>query len=124
MPSCSWLPRRARTVIEQILAPRTNNPTCRQHFKEEHYRRISYTNEQFRLGIPGGKTTLAACTSMWGRRMRSESHPTGAPTIARWKRVAAQPALIPGTWRWRYLEGIGENIILEFAILRDPASIT
>src|SRR5713226_5739138 len=43
--------------IEQFWLRRSSNPDLPDNdFKEEHYRRIAYTNEHFASGIPGWKT--------------------------------------------------------------------
>src|SRR5450756_1578521 len=43
--------------IEQFWLRRDPTPdTVENEFKEEHYRRIAYTNENFASGIPGWKT--------------------------------------------------------------------
>src|ERR1700704_133252 len=42
--------------IEQFWLRRSSNPDLPENdFKEEHYRRIAYTNEHFASGIPGWK---------------------------------------------------------------------
>src|SRR5438876_206905 len=106
--------------IEQFWLRRSSNPDLRDNdFKEEHYRRIAYANEHYASGIPGWKTDRGRMHIMWSPAYAADSHPTsgtydrpieeggGSTSNYRWE-----------TWRWRYLEGIGENIILEFV---DPS---
>jgi len=62
---------------------------------------------------------------MWGPADEVESHPTGGTYIGPWKRVGARQPHYPfETWRWRYLEGIGENIIWNSLIRAARANIT
>ena len=84
-------------------------------FKEEHYRRIAYANEHFASGIPGWKTDRGKIYIMWGPADEVDAHPTGGT----WDRPMDQGGGETTTyayedWRYRYLEGIGENVELEF----------
>jgi GWxTD domain-containing protein len=64
--------------IEQFWLRRSTNPDLPDSdFKEEHYRRIAYTNEHFASGIPGWKTDRGRMYIMWGPADEIESHPTG-----------------------------------------------
>jgi len=92
--------------IEQFWLRRSANPDLPDNdFKEEHYRRIAYANEHFASGIPGWKTDRGRMYIMWAPPMRSNRIRPAAPTIAPWKKVAAQPQLTPlrhgviGTWK-------------------------
>src|SRR5438477_198643 len=56
---------------------------------------------------------------MWGPADEVESHPTGGTYDRPMEEGGGSTTTYPfETWRWRYLEGIGENIILEFV---DPS---
>jgi hypothetical protein len=56
---------------------------------------------------------------MWGPADEVESHPTGGTYDRPMEEGGGSTTTYPWeTWRWRYLEGIGENIILEFV---DPS---
>ena len=56
---------------------------------------------------------------MWGPADEVESHPTGGTYDRPMEEGGGSTSTYPWeTWRWRYLEGIGENIILEFV---DPS---
>src|SRR5215470_10027218 len=64
--------------IEQFWLRRSTNPDLPDNdFKEEHYRRIAYTNEHYASGIPGWKTDRGRMYIMWGPPDEVESHPTG-----------------------------------------------
>src|ERR1700751_330776 len=53
--------------IEQFWLRRSSNPDLPDNdFKEEHYRRIAYTNEHFASGIPGCKTARGRTYIIWG----------------------------------------------------------
>src|SRR5205809_1501503 len=106
--------------IEQFWLRRSSNPDLPDNdFKEEHYRRIAYANEHFASGIPGWKTDRGRMYIMWGPADEVDSHPTGGTYDRPMEEGGGSTSTYPWeTWRWRYLEGIGENIILEFV---DPS---
>ena len=106
--------------IEQFWLRRSSNPDLPENdFKEEHYRRIAYANEHYASGIPGWKTDRGRMYIMWGPPDEIESHPTGGTYDRPMEEGGGSTSTYPWeTWRWRYLEGIGENIILEFV---DPS---
>src|SRR5256884_264791 len=106
--------------IEQFCPRRSSNPDLPDNdFKEEHYRRIAYANEHYASGIPGWKTDRGRMYIMWGPADEVESHPTGGTYDRPMEEGGGSTSTYPWeTWRWRYLEGIGENIILEFV---DPS---
>src|SRR5450631_3499958 len=63
--------------IEQFWLRRSATPDLPDNdFKEEHYRRIAYTNEHFASGIPGWKTDRGRMYIMWGPLYFIDSHPT------------------------------------------------
>src|SRR6202171_1558967 len=106
--------------IEQFWLRRSSNPDLPDNdFKEEHYRRIAYANEHFASGIPGWKTDRGRMYIMWGPADEVESHPTGGTYDRPMQEGGGSTTTYPWeTWRYRYMEGIGENIILEFV---DPS---
>jgi GWxTD domain-containing protein len=106
--------------IEQFWLRRSNNPDLPDNdFKEEHYRRIAYANEHYASGIPGWKTDRGRMYIMWGPADEVESHPTGGTYDRPMEEGGGSTSTYPWeTWRWRYLEGIGENVIIEFV---DPS---
>src|SRR5437667_12148350 len=106
--------------IEQFWLRRSSNPDLPENdFKEEHYRRIAYANEHYASGIPGWETDRGRMYIMWGPADEVESHPTGGTYDRPMEEGGGSTSTYPWeTWRWRYLEGIGENIILEFV---DPS---
>jgi GWxTD domain-containing protein len=106
--------------IEQFWLRRSSNPDLPDNdFKEEHYRRIAYANEHFASGIPGWKTDRGRIYIIWGKPDEIESHPTGGTYDRPMEEGGGSTTTYPWeTWRYRYLEGVGENIIIEFV---DPS---
>jgi GWxTD domain-containing protein len=106
--------------IEQFWLRRSSNPDLPDNdFKEEHYRRIAYTNEHFASGIPGWKTDRGRMYIMWGPADEVDSHPTGGTYDRPMEEGGGSTSTYPWeTWRYRYMEGIGENVIWEFV---DPS---
>src|SRR5579859_2516932 len=102
--------------IEQFWLRRSSNPDLPDNdFKEEHYRRIAYANEHYASGIPGWKTDRGRLYIMWGPPDETDSHPMGGTYDRPMEEGGGSTTTYPWeTWRWRYLEGIGENVIIEF----------
>ncbi|GAC1703070.1 MAG: hypothetical protein NVS9B4_10070 [Candidatus Acidiferrum sp.] len=107
-------------AIEQFWLRRSSNPDLPENdFKEEHYRRIAYANEHFASGIPGWKTDRGRMYIVWGPPDEIESHPTGGTYNRPYDEGGGTTTTFPfETWRWRYIEGMGENVIMEFV---DPS---
>src|ERR1700757_116250 len=106
--------------IESFWLRRSSNPDLPENdFKEEHYRRIAYANEHFASGIPGWKTDRGRIYIIWGKPDEIESHPTGGTYDRPMEEGGGSTTTYPWeTWRYRYLEGIQENVVLEFV---DPS---
>jgi GWxTD domain-containing protein len=107
--------------IESFWLRRSSNPDLPDNdFKEEHYRRIAYSNEHFASGIPGWKTDRGRIYIIWGKPDEIESHPTGGTYDRPMDEGGGSTTTYPWErWRYRYLEGIQENVELEFV---DPTS--
>jgi GWxTD domain-containing protein len=106
--------------IESFWLRRSSNPDLPDNdFKEEHYRRIAYANEHFASGIPGWKTDRGRIYIIWGKPDEIESHPTGGTYDRPMDEGGGSTSTYPWErWRYRYLEGIQENVELEFV---DPS---
>jgi GWxTD domain-containing protein len=106
--------------IEAFWLRRSANPDLPENdFKEEHYRRIAYANEHFASGIPGWKTDRGRIYIIWGKPDEIESHPTGGTYDRPMEEGGGSTTTYPWErWRYRYLEGIQENVELEFV---DPS---
>src|SRR5713101_7357016 len=84
-------------------------------FKEEHYRRMAYANEHFAAGIPGWKSDRGRIYIMYGAADEIESHPSGGSYERPMEEGGGETSTFPfEDWRYRYLEGIGQEVIIEF----------
>ncbi len=106
--------------IEQFWLRRDPTPdTVENEYKEEHYRRIAYANEHFASGIPGWKTDRGRIYIMFGPADNIESHPAGGYYQRPMEEGGGSTSTYPfEVWTYRYLEGIGQNIEIEFV---DPS---
>jgi GWxTD domain-containing protein len=102
--------------IEQFWQRRNPDPDSADNtFKEEHYRRIAYANEHYSSGIPGWKADRGRIYIMWGAPDEIDSHPSGGSYDRPTSEGGGETSTYPfEDWRYRYLEGIGENVELEF----------
>jgi GWxTD domain-containing protein len=102
--------------IEAFWQRRDPTPdTVENEFKEEHYRRIAYANERFSSGIPGWKTDRGRMYIMWGPPDEIESHSSGSTYDRPMNEGGGQTTVYAfDDWRYRYMEGIGSNITIEF----------
>jgi GWxTD domain-containing protein len=102
--------------IEAFWQRRDPTPdTIENEFKEEHYRRIAYANEHFAAGIPGWKTDRGRMYIMYGPADEIESHPSGGTYERPMEEGGGSTSTYPfEDWRYRYIEGIGQEVIIEF----------
>jgi GWxTD domain-containing protein len=102
--------------IEQFWQRRNPNPDSPENeFKEEHYRRIAYANDHFAAGKPGWKTDRGRIYIMYGEPDSKDSHPSGGTYERPMDEGGGETSTFPfEIWHYRYIEGIGENIDLEF----------
>ena len=104
--------------IEQFWLHRDPTPgTPENEFKEEHYRRIAYSNEHFASAVPGWKTDRGRIYITYGPPDEKESHPSPVPSEQ---------------WLYHLIEGVGTNVVIEFVdpnktgeyrMTTDPAAI-
>jgi GWxTD domain-containing protein len=102
--------------IEAFWQRRDPTPDTEENeYKEEHYRRIAYANEHFAAGIPGWKTDRGRMYIMYGPADEVDSHPSGGSYERPIEEGGGETSTFPfEDWRYRYLEGIGQEIIIEF----------
>ena len=102
--------------IEQFWLRRDPTPdTVENEFKEEHYRRIAYANEHYASGIPGWKTDRGRIYITFGPPDEIESHPSGGTYERPPEEGGGTTSTFPfEQWRYRYIEDIGSDIIIEF----------
>lgn len=106
--------------IEQFWFRRDSDPlTARNEFKEEHYRRIAYANEKFTSGFAGWKTDRGRVYIIHGPPDEIVAFASGGtyerPLNEGGGITSAYPFEI---WRYRNIDGIGDNVVLEFV---DPS---
>jgi GWxTD domain-containing protein len=102
--------------IEQFWLRRNPNPDSPENeFREEHYRRIQYANDHFAAGKPGWKSDRGHIYIAFGKPDSIDSHPSGGAYQRPMDEGGGETSTFPfETWHYRYLEGVGENIDLEF----------
>ena len=102
--------------IEQFWRRRNPNPDSPENeFREEHYRRIAYANEHFAAGKPGWMTDRGHIYIAYGPPDSIDSHPSGGPYDRPMDEGGGETTTFPfEVWHYRYIEGIGENIDIEF----------
>ena len=102
--------------IEMFWQRRDPTPdTAENEYKEEHYRRIAYANEHFAAGMPGWRTDRGRIYIMYGKPDSIDAHPMGGPYQRPAEEGGGQTETYPfEVWRYRYLEGIGQEIEIEF----------
>ena len=102
--------------IEAFWQRRDPTPDTEENeYKEEHYRRIAYANEHYAAGIPGWKTDRGRIYIMYGPPDENDSHPGGGTYERPIEEGGGETSTFPfEDWRYRYLEGIGQEVIIEF----------
>lgn len=98
--------------VEQFWERRDPTPgTSVNEAKEAHYRRIAYANERFRSNVAGWRTSRGHLYIIFGPPDEIEAHPSGSAG-----RHQGHPFEV---WRYRYIEGMGENRTFEFVDSRN-----
>lgn len=108
--------------IEQFWLRRDPSPdTMANEYREEHYRRIAFTNERFASGKPGWETDRGRVYIRFGPPDKIDSHPAGGFYQRGHEEGGGATLAFPHeVWRYRYLEGkaLGTQILIEFV---DPS---
>ena len=102
--------------IENFWLRRNPNPDSPDNeFREEHYARIAYANEHFAAGKPGWRTDRGHIYIAYGKPDSIDSHPSGGNYERPMEEGGGSTSTFPfEVWHYRYLEGIGDNIDVEF----------
>lgn len=102
--------------IEQFWMRRDPTPdSFENEFKEEHYRRIAYANDRFASGWPGWRTDRGRIYITFGPPDEIEDHPTGGTYDRPMEEGGGSTTAYPfQIWRYRYIEGVGVDILIEF----------
>src|SRR5271168_5483799 len=102
--------------IEQFWLRRNPNPDSPENeYREEHYARIAYANEHFAAGKPGWRTDRGHIYIAFGKPDSIDSHPSGGSYERPMEEGGGNTSTFPfEIWHYRYLEGIGDNVDIEF----------
>ena len=94
--------------------------TIENEFRDEHYRRMVYANEHFGTNVPGWRTDRGRIYIIYGPPDDIHSalnftidRASGAQSTARHKE----------SWRYRHIDGVGDNVSLDF-VAADDAQFT
>ena len=102
--------------IESFWQRRDPTPDTEENeFREEHYRRIAYANDQFASGIPGWKTDRGMIYIKYGPPDERDEHSSGGTYDRPIEEGGGTTSTFPfEDWRYRYIEGIGNDVNIEF----------
>jgi GWxTD domain-containing protein len=102
--------------IEQFWLRRDPTPDTEENeYREEHYRRIAYANETFASGVPGWKTDRGMIYIKFGPPDEREEHSSGGFYERPIEEGGGETSTFPfEKWRYRYIEGMGNDINIEF----------
>jgi len=102
--------------IENFWLRRNPNPDSPENeYREEHYARIAYANEHFAAGKPGWRTDRGHIYIAYGKPDNIDSHPSGGSYERPMEEGGGNTSTFPfEIWHYRYLEGIGDNVDIEF----------
>ena len=90
--------------IEQFWLQRDPTPgTPENEMKEEHYRRIAYSNNRFAESVAGWQTDRGRIYIVYGPPDEIESHPSGGERRNPWE-----------DWMYHYIGGVGKRVIVTF----------
>jgi len=92
--------------IEQFWLRRETPGTSPEKVKQEHYRRIAYANEHFRMasGSPGWRTDRGHMYILYGPPDELENHPKGG----------GQTSYPFEAWKYQHVDGIGDDLFFMF----------
>ena len=102
--------------IENFWLRRNPNPDSPENeYREEHYARIAYANEHFAAGKSGWRTDRGHIYIAYGKPDSIDAHPSGGSYERPMEEGGGNTSTFPfEVWHYRYLEGIGDNIDIEF----------
>ncbi len=103
-------------LIEGFWLRRDPNPeTSENEYKEEYYSRIAYANEHFSSGKPGWLTDRGRTYIQHGKPDSIDSHPSGGTYERPYWQGGGTTSTFPfEIWFYRYIEGVGSGIEIEF----------
>jgi len=83
--------------VEQFWERRNPTPGAPNKFREEHYRRVAYTNQHFASGVPGWQTDRGHIYILYGPPDELEVHPHRTEI-----------------WLYHHVPGVGDNATMVF----------
>lgn len=106
--------------IEQFWLRRDPDPdTPENEYKDTYFQRIEYANEKFTSGVAGWRTDRGRIYITFGKPDEIESHPSGGQYDRPSYEGGGSTTTYPfENWWYRYIEGIGSDIEIEFV---DPS---
>jgi GWxTD domain-containing protein len=106
--------------VEQFWMRRDPTPgTDSNEYKQEHYRRIAYTNQRFADRTTSGwKTDRGRIYISFGPPDEIDSHPSGGKYTRPAEQGGGEAMVAPfEQWRYKWIQGVGENVVIEFVDL-------
>jgi GWxTD domain-containing protein len=102
--------------IENFWQRRNPKPDSPENtYRDEIFDRIAYANEHFAAGKPGWMTDRGHIYIAYGPPDDKDSHPSGGEYQRPMEEGGGSTVAFPfEIWHYRYLEGIGDNIDMEF----------
>jgi len=102
--------------VAQFWMRRDPTPDSMENeYKEEHYRRIAYANDRYASGIQGWRTDRGRIYIAHGPADEIEAHPSGGAYNRPYEEGGGSTSTFPfEIWRYRWLEGVGQDVLLEF----------
>ena len=104
------------SFIEQFW--RRRDPDLRtafNEFKEEHYLRVAYANDNFTAGQFGWQTDRGRIYILHGPPDEKQSYPSGGYYFRPMHEGGGDTTTFPfEVWHYRYIEGVGQDVELEF----------
>ncbi len=89
--------------------------TEENEYRDEYYQRVAYANERFSAGVAGSKTDRGRIYILHGPPDEIESHPSGGTHDRPFQEAGGSTSTFPfEQWRYRYLEGVGQDVVIEF----------
>jgi GWxTD domain-containing protein len=119
MERCAFLllalPEEREQFKTQFWLRRSANPDSPDNdFEVEHYRRMIFANEHFASDLPGWKTDRGHMHIIYGPPDKIEPHGAGETPLDTSDDPSSNFKYPWEQWSYRYLEGIGENVVLQF----------
>src|SRR5208283_5031590 len=102
--------------IENFWQRRNPSPDSPENeYRDEIYARIAYADEHFAAGKPGWMTDRGHVYIAYGKPDDIDAHPSGGSYDRPMDEGGGNTVTFPfEIWHYRYIEGIGDNIDLEF----------